>query len=88
MRQHKASWGTVGMVSVGFLNCLLTAASVYPYSSDRTRAKRKELDMQSVQKTRRAPLKARPREVTDAEFEQAVRDLSDRYKKTLEYLAR
>lgn len=34
--------------------------------------------MQSVQKTRRAPLKARPREVTDAEFEQAVRDFSDR----------
>lgn len=44
--------------------------------------------MQSVQKNRRAPLKARPREVTDAEFEQAVRDFSDRYKKTLEYLAR
>lgn len=44
--------------------------------------------MQSVQKARRAPLKARPREVTDAEFKQAVHDFSDRYKKTLEYLAR
>lgn len=44
--------------------------------------------MKSVQKARRAPLKAPPREVTGAEVEQAVRDFSDRHKKTFEYLAR
>ena len=44
--------------------------------------------MQTVQKTRRAPLQARPRKVSDSEFKQIVHDVSDRYNKTLEYLAR
>jgi hypothetical protein len=44
--------------------------------------------MQAVQKTRRAPLHARPRKVDDAEFRKVAENVSDRYSKTLEYLAR
>lgn len=44
--------------------------------------------MQSLQKNQRLPVKAKPRKINEAEFEKIVRDVSDRYSKTLEYLGR
>lgn len=44
--------------------------------------------MRTVRKNQRVALKARPRKVDEAEFERVVNEVSNRYSKTLEYLAR